>query len=73
MHEIPSFPVIPLDSTGAGDMYAAGFLYGIIHGYSADKAGLLASYTASKIVAQFGARLKEPLDIIRNENLDILK
>lgn len=69
VHEIPSFPVTPIDSTGAGDMYAAGFLYGITHGHSADKAGRLASYAASKVVSQFGARLKESHIAVRDEVL----
>lgn len=67
--DIPSYPVTPIDTTGAGDMYAAGFLYGITHGYPPDKAGRLGSFAASKIVAQFGARLKESPDAIRDEIL----
>lgn len=67
--EIPSYPTTPIDTTGAGDMYAAGFLYGITHGYSPDTAGRLGSLAASKIVSQFGARLKESPKAIRDEIL----
>ncbi|MBI3259069.1 MAG: adenosine kinase [Ignavibacteriae bacterium] len=67
--EIPSYPTTPIDTTGAGDMYAAGFLYGITHGYSPDVAGRLGSLAASKIVSQFGARLKESPEAIRDEIL----
>lgn len=55
--DIPSVKAIAVDSTGAGDMYAAGFLYGISSKNAAEYAGKLASLAASKVVAQIGARL----------------
>ena len=63
MHEgqaipIESVPVDAVDTTGAGDMYAAGLLYGITNGLSWKQAGHLASHAAARIVAQLGARLK---------------
>jgi sugar/nucleoside kinase (ribokinase family) len=51
----------PLDATGAGDMYAAGFLYGITHGHSAARAGALGSQAAAKVISQLGARLSNDL------------
>lgn len=57
-YEIPPYKAKPVDSTGAGDMYAGGFFYGMIYGNSIEKAGNLASLSASKIVSQHGARLK---------------
>lgn len=50
-----------IDSNGAGDMYAGAFLYAITHGHSYEQAGKLASLAASKVVAQFGPRLKTEL------------
>jgi len=47
-----------IDTTGAGDMYAGGLLYGITHGMSWKQAGHLASHAAARIVAQLGARLQ---------------
>ena len=58
-YTIPSYPASPMDTTGAGDMFAAGFLYGIIHGMGPEKAGKLASLSAARIVSQMGARLNE--------------
>ncbi len=58
-YHIPPYPVEAVDSTGAGDMYAAGFLYGIIKENNPLFAGHLGSYAASRIVSQLGARLKE--------------
>ncbi|HEV8003094.1 MAG TPA: adenosine kinase [Planctomycetaceae bacterium] len=49
-----------IDSTGAGDMYAAGLLYGITAGFTWRSAGRLASHAAGRIVSQLGARLKQP-------------
>lgn len=57
-YEIPPYEAKPVDSTGAGDMYAGGLFYGLIYGKSIEKAGNLASLAASKIVSQHGARLK---------------
>lgn len=64
MHEgdvipIESLQVDAIDTTGAGDMYAAGLLYGITHGYSWRQAGHLGSHAAARIVTQLGARLKD--------------
>lgn len=59
VHEIPVYPVTAVDTTGAGDMYAAGLLYGLTHGLSLDKTGRLASYCAAQVVAKLGPRLEE--------------
>lgn len=49
-----------IDTTGAGDMYAAGILYGITNGLSWKQAGHLASHAAARVVSQMGARLQSP-------------
>jgi sugar/nucleoside kinase (ribokinase family) len=49
-----------IDTTGAGDMYAAGILYGITNGLTWKQAGHLASHAAARVVAQMGARLQTP-------------
>ena len=48
-----------IDTTGAGDTYAAGFLYGIASEKGAEKAGKYASIAASAIVAKIGAQFTE--------------
>jgi len=65
--EIPAYKAKPIDSTGAGDMYSGGFLYGITHGKSPMRAGHLGSLAASKIVSQLGARLNESHTMLRNK------
>ena len=56
---IPIEPVAvkAIDTTGAGDMYAAGLLYGITNGLTWRQAGHLASHAAARVVGQMGARL----------------
>ncbi len=51
-----------VNTNGAGDMYAAGLLYGISRGWDPERAGRLASYVSSLVVAQVGARLDEKVD-----------
>lgn len=45
-----------VDATGAGDLFAAGFLYGLARGFDHERAGRLASFAASEIIAQVGPR-----------------
>ncbi|MDQ6971765.1 MAG: adenosine kinase [Mariprofundaceae bacterium] len=54
---VESVPVAAVDTTGAGDMYAAGVLYGITNGLSWQQAGHLGSHAAAQIVSRLGARL----------------
>jgi sugar/nucleoside kinase (ribokinase family) len=58
LHEIPVYPVTAIDTTGAGDMYAAGLLYGLTRGLSLDETGRIASYAAAQVVAKLGPRLE---------------
>lgn len=56
-----------VDSTGAGDMFAGAFLYGINHGMSFQQAGDLASAASSAVVSKFGPRLEPSMahDILK--------
>ena len=58
---IEGVTVDALDTTGAGDMYAAGVLYGITNGLTWKQSGHLASHAAARVVSQLGARLQSPL------------
>lgn len=50
-----------VDTTGAGDLYAAGFLYGMTHGLELKRCGELGSACASDIITHLGARAQKPL------------
>ncbi|MFA5670152.1 MAG: adenosine kinase [Balneolaceae bacterium] len=56
--DIEPYAVNAIDSNGAGDMFAGAFLYGITHNMGYAGAGKLASLASSKIVSQYGPRLK---------------
>jgi len=57
---IEGVAVEAIDTTGAGDMYAAGLLYGITNGWTWQESGRLASHAAARVVSQLGARLNRP-------------
>ena len=61
LHPVEGVKVDPVDTTGAGDMYAAGILYGLTHGLSWPEAGRLASHAAARVVSTLGARLPAKL------------
>lgn len=67
--KIPAYKVNAIDSTGAGDIYAAGFLYGLINQKNPERAGHLGSLAASKVISQFGARLNQSHKDLRFEIL----
>ena len=57
VHEVPAHPVEHLvDTTGAGDLYAAGFLYGYTHDHSLPDCGRLGSLAAAAVLGHTGAR-----------------
>ena len=61
-HEIPPAPVARVvDTTGAGDLYASGFLYGVTHGRPLEVCGRLGSLAAAEIISHIGARPERPL------------
>jgi sugar/nucleoside kinase (ribokinase family) len=55
--EVKPFPVAQVvDSTGAGDQYAAGFLYGFARGRPLAVCGAFASMAAAEVISHFGPR-----------------
>jgi sugar/nucleoside kinase (ribokinase family) len=50
-----------VDTTGAGDLYAAGFLFGLIRGAALPECGRYGSIAAAEIISHFGARPQMPL------------
>ncbi len=48
-----------VDTTGAGDLWASGFLYGILSGWSMERAGKLASIVSNEVVQVVGAKIPD--------------
>lgn len=57
--QVGVIPVKAVDTTGAGDIYAAGFLYGLMNDYTPTKAGELAAYLAGRVIEHVGAKLPD--------------
>ena len=61
-----------VDTTGAGDLYAAGFLFGLTRGLPLETCGRLASIAAAEIIAHVGARPETPLrELARQKGITI--
>ncbi|MGD8175615.1 adenosine kinase [Marinimicrobium sp. ARAG 43.8] len=57
-YSIDAQAVEAVDSNGAGDMFAGAFLYALSQGHGYDTAGRFACLAASKVVSQYGPRLR---------------
>ena len=58
----PATPVEKVvDSTGAGDAWCAGFLYGLTHGKSLAEAAAIGTYCGTCVIQQVGARIEPGL------------
>lgn len=54
--EVSVHKVVPVDATGAGDQFAAGFLFGLATGQNLEVAGRMGCAAASEVIRHFGAR-----------------
>ncbi len=60
--EVPAEEIAPVvDTTGAGDLYAAGVLFGLAQGYDLARCGYLGSLAAAEVIAHVGARPMQSL------------
>jgi len=60
--EVPAATVERVvDTTGAGDLYAAGFLYGLTRNLPLAECGRIGSIAAAEIISHYGARPETPL------------
>jgi sugar/nucleoside kinase (ribokinase family) len=53
---VPVKRVVPVDATGAGDQFAAGFIYGMATGQSLEKSGRMGCIAAAEVISHYGAR-----------------
>jgi len=63
--DVPTNPVAKVvDTTGAGDLYASGFLYGLTRGWDLAACAQLGNRCAGEIITQIGARSLKPLHVL---------
>ncbi len=68
-HAVPACPIDKLvDTTGAGDLYAAGFLSGLARGASLPDCARLGALAASEIIQHYGARPVAQLSDLASQN-----
>jgi len=67
---VPVKKIVPVDATGAGDQFAAGFLYGYSTGQSLETAGRMGCVAAAEVISHYGARPEAALkDLFRKDGL----
>jgi len=59
-HHVEAFEVEVVDTTGAGDAFCAGFLYGLLKNKSLKECGRLGNFVASRCIMKMGARTGLP-------------
>lgn len=65
VHEIPAAPVSQvIDTTGAGDQFAAGFLFGLTQGKGLKECGRLGGLAAAEVISHYGARPETALKVL---------
>jgi adenosine kinase len=65
----PAFPIEKLvDTTGAGDLFAAGFLFGLVRNASFEAAGRLGALAAAEVIQHIGARPQVSLKDLAKQN-----
>jgi sugar/nucleoside kinase (ribokinase family) len=70
VHVIDAIPVDPVvDTTGAGDLFASGFLYGLARGHDLKTCGMIAGTAAAEIISHFGARPETSLKKLVGERV----
>jgi sugar/nucleoside kinase (ribokinase family) len=65
---VPVTRVTPVDATGAGDQFAAGFLYGLATGRPLDVAGRMGCVAAAEVIGHYGARPEADLRALFREH-----
>jgi adenosine kinase len=66
---VPAFPIEKMvDTTGAGDLFAAGFLFGLVRGAGYENAGRLGALAAAEVIQHIGARPQTSLKELAKKN-----
>ncbi|MDE2470168.1 MAG: adenosine kinase, partial [Bradyrhizobium sp.] len=66
---VPAFPIAEMvDTTGAGDLFAAGFLFGMVRNAGLENAGKLGALAAAEVIQHIGARPQVSLKELAQRN-----
>ncbi|MGR3821740.1 MAG: adenosine kinase [Salipiger marinus] len=66
--DVPVTKITPVDATGAGDQFAAGFLYGLVTGADMAKAGRMGTVAATEVISHMGPRPETDLQALFRDN-----
>jgi sugar/nucleoside kinase (ribokinase family) len=66
-HHVPAYPVRIVDATGAGDLFAGAFLWGLAEGHALDICGRMGCLAASEVISHIGARAERDLTALFRE------
>ncbi len=68
--DVPVEKIVPMDATGAGDQFAAGFLYGYVTGHDMTTCGRMGAVAAREVISHYGPRPEADLrELFRNHAL----
>jgi sugar/nucleoside kinase (ribokinase family) len=69
VNAVPAFPIEKMvDTTGAGDLFAAGFLFGLVRNAGYENAGRLGALAAAEVIQHIGARPQASLKELAKKN-----
>ena len=69
MVAVPAFPIKEMvDTTGAGDLFAAGFLFGLVRDAGYENAGRFGALAAAEVIQHIGARPQVSLKELAQQN-----
>jgi sugar/nucleoside kinase (ribokinase family) len=63
-HDIPVEKIKPVDATGAGDQFAAGFLYGLANGHDLETSGRMGCVAAREVIGHVGPRPENDVETL---------
>jgi fructokinase len=64
---IPAEPTRVVDATGAGDLFASGFLWGLTNGHDLPTCGRMGCFAAAEVISHIGARPETDLKALFRE------
>ncbi|MFT6021989.1 MAG: sugar/nucleoside kinase (ribokinase family) [Ascidiaceihabitans sp.] len=68
--DVPVQTVVPVDATGAGDQFAAGFIYGLATGASLETCGKMGNACAAEVISHIGPRPDvSMMDVFKSQGL----